>query len=232
MIDLDHLFDVDRIARDEALGVFVIGSRAHGTAGPAADHDLVVVTRPHRRRWRGMTWLVREGWVPPDPPRYRGARRDFLGDAAHQVWLFDAPTFLAMRDAHVPLALECLSSPPPQVWLARADLAAGFAVDRARLRRAYEWVAARHLERAERASLALAPGEDPTAARKLAVHALRTLMYGVQLAERGAIVDHGAAATLRRELLADPAAPWSEVAARVRPVHAELAARLARACGA
>lgn len=230
MIDLDHLFERDGLSRADTLGVYLIGSRAHGTAGPASDHDLIVVARPHRRRWRGMTWLVREGWVPPDPPRDRGARRDFIGDQEHQIWLFDAPTFTALRDAHVPLALECLDLPPAQVWLGRHDLRAGFTLDRDRLQRAFTWVADRHVERSRRAHEALSPADDPTPARKLLVHALRILKYGIQLAERGAIVDYGAANALRRAILSDPAPDWSALFARVQPTHDELRAALARAC--
>lgn len=229
MIDLDHLYDVDGLAREHTRNVYLIGSRAHGTAAADADFDLVVVMAPHRRRWRGMHWLARDGWVPPDRPRYATARRDFLGRPDHQVWIFDTPTFLALRDAHVLLALECLHLPPANVWRADDDLRAGFELDPDRLAPSIRWIAERHWTKGARALATLAPGDDPRPARKLLVHALRALRFGAQLAEHGAIVDLGAANELRRLVLADPADAWPALESRVRPYYDDSLAAFAAA---
>lgn len=227
-MDLEHVFAVDGLSREDTLNVYVIGSRAHGTAHAGSDHDLVAVTRPHRRRWRGMQWLVRDGWIAPG--RYRGARRDFIGHVDRQIWVFELSTFLRMRDAHGLLALECLSLPPAQVWLAREDLGAGFAVDRGVLGPAIRYVAERHWDKGRRALEGLAAGEDPTAGRKFLLHGMRALMFGAQLAERGSIVDFGAANELRGALLGEPAGSWMALAGRFEPVYAGLMDAFVRAC--
>jgi hypothetical protein len=228
--DLEALIAVDGLSREDLLNVYVIGSRAHGTAHAGSDHDIVAVMRPHRRRWRGMQWLVRDGWAAPDARRYRGARRDFIGRDDRQIWVFDAPTFIKMRDAHVLLALECLWLPAEQVWLRREELGAGFVVDRGALAPAITYVAERHWDKGRRALSELADGEDPTAGRKFLVHAMRALMFGAQLAGRGRIVDYGAANGLRRELLAAPACAWEALARRFEPTFAGLAEAFTRAC--
>ena len=231
MIDLEHLFARDGLAREHTVNVYLIGSRAHGTAREGADYDVVVVMAPHRRRWRGMQWMIRDGWVMPDRARYAAARRDFVGCADHQVWIFDTPTFLAMRDAHVLLALECRSLPAANVWLAREDLRAGFVVDRAILGPSIRWTAERHWEKGARALASLPAGDDPRPARKFLVHAVRALRFGAQLAESGAIVDFGAANEARGRILEDPAVDWHALAGRVGPLYDASLAAFARACG-
>lgn len=236
-MDLDTLHA--RFGLDPALtrNVYLVGSRAQGCAREASDHDLFVVMDDDGRKWFGMEWLHREGWVPRDPARYRGARRAFIGEDDVQLWIFQPRTFAAMLGGHALCALECLFVPPPCRWKHTLELRGELTLELATLRRAVEFSARAHREKSARLFTTQAPRgrrrapvpPDPAQARKLYAHALRFLEYGRQLARHGALVELAANNTLRADVVACDGG-WDELDARFGPIFEERLAAFHRAC--
>ena len=236
-MDLNALHARFRLDPARTRNVYLVGSHAHGCARETSDHDIFVVMEDDGRKWFGMQWMYREGWVAREPARYRGARRAFIGKPDVQLWIFQPATFSAMLAGHALCAIECLFVPPACVWKQTLDLRADFELELAALQRSVETAARIHREKAERLFTTQPPKgrrrkplpPDPAQARKQLAHALRFLEYGRQLAQHGALTDLGASNTIRAEVVGCSGG-WAELERRFTSVYKERLAAFRKAC--
>lgn len=202
MVDLSTLLDQAKLDSERVRAVYLYGSHAYGNAHSGSDQDFLVVTEDDGRKWRTMRWLHRDGWLEPEKGRYRGARRDFIGRKAWQIWMYTPDTFQMLIDAHAMKALECLWLPEPCRW--KETRSFSFALDLTQLRRQVRFTAARHREKGLRMLDRPKRDETPYMAKKQLHHALRFWIFGAQLAQHARIVDYTAANPLRTALMDAP----------------------------
>ncbi len=136
-----------------------VGSRVYGTAGPGSDYDFLVVLHD------------------------RAARHDLLWGPGTNLVVHGAESHASALANQSIFALEAHFAPPAHQLKAAAPPFA-YVRDRNKLRAA----AAERAESDWRKAEKVFP-DDPLAARKRAVHALRVLAFAAQIARAGRIED-------------------------------------------
>jgi hypothetical protein len=136
-----------------------VGSRVYGTAGPGSDHDFLVVLRDPAAR-NDLLWGPGMNLVVHGADGYASAL---------------AEQSIFALEAHFAPRMHQLKAPAPPFAYVR---------DRKKLRAAASERAESDWRKAEKVF-----AEDPVAARKRAVHALRVLAFATQIARGGRIDD-------------------------------------------
>ncbi|WP_437731899.1 hypothetical protein [Sorangium sp. So ce1335] len=181
----------------EVHSVFRTGSRVYGTATAASDEDFVAV-------------LAR-----------RDARQDLAFAPGVNVVVHGLDTFRSALADHSVFALECLFL-PPEHRLKEPRPPFPFKLDRKKLAAS---AASRSASDFKKAGARF--DEQPEASKKKLFHALRVPLFAVQIAETGAIHDHGAATPIWREIAADERLDWEAYREAYGPLRERLCDRLA-----
>lgn len=198
---LERLYGVLGIAPGEVLNVYLVGSRLFGVNKPSADYDLKVVIRDDSS-YAGSADVQ------------RGDGRGFEVDAH----VYPLRTFLAQVEDQDPQVLTCLFLPragfgAEEEWVWKETVPIEYFPRLTKLYRSVyheadtNWSKAFRLwRRRDRLASALAAGQgadalftgrvdddDPALlhyrAKKCIVHAIRFALFGLQLAQHGAIID-------------------------------------------
>ncbi|NOU30312.1 MAG: nucleotidyltransferase domain-containing protein [Polyangiaceae bacterium] len=173
-----------------------VGSRVYGTAGPGSDHDFLVVLR--------------------DP----AARKDLLWGPGMNLVVHGAESYASALASQSIFALEAHFAPAVHQLKAPAPTFA-YVRDRKKLRAAASERAESDWRKAEKGF-----ADDPTAARKRAVHALRVLAFATQIA-RGGRIDDFTVARGFAEIVAS-CTDWPAIEGVFVPLRDGLLAELAR----
>ncbi|KAH3760115.1 hypothetical protein Pelo_8058 [Pelomyxa schiedti] len=193
--------------------VYSFGSRVYSpNPSPDADFDFVVIgyDAPYAKMQDNLQWLLSRGWIPPLQNLIQGQNHKFLMTTALQgppcdFFVFSPETFNALLLAWVPFAVEIASQPSTSIWKGSPPPSLP-QVDPSVVVPSFLF-SANYLQEKSRFLLELgyAGGAHATKqiylGKKKLVHAVRTLMFGLQVLEHGKIVDFTVAQPLYEQVM-------------------------------
>lgn len=176
----------------EPINIYIYGSRVYGCNAMDADCDVVVVTP------------------------------NTTTDAAAKHWntdftIYSVKDFQQMINAHDITALECLFAPDNKIL--KRDMDFKFVLDLSKLRKSLSAKASNSFVKAKKK---FDVEHEVYIAKKSLFHSLRILMFGIQIAEYGRIVDYGAANKIWREIMDNTATDWATYKKQYKPIYNNL----------
>jgi len=188
---------------EQALVVYLVGSRAWGTATERSDFDFVIVMDENYYTPQGAVQLQRPG----------------IDAAVYNVIAFEKGL-----DEHNCFLLACLSLPPENVWLQKRTFETN--ISPYKLRTAVSAEASRTWCKAKKKNL---EENNPALSKKDVIHCLRELKFGIQLAKYGHIRNFGTANKYVHEMASDTSVDWNEYGKKWQVTYNKLSSKLKKA---
>lgn len=182
------------------LNLYQLGSRVYGTANEQSDWDFMAI----------VTHTV---FLPDDGEHYLWECYD---DGEINVALYDAHYFGLMVREHRMEAIECVCLPRQYVWLEKKQFVLELDLDV--LRPMVSWITRLRMSMAQKRMTL-----EPYKAKKCIFHAIRYIVFALQVVEHGKVVDYSAANHYLKEIMDHPSSEWEGLkAAFQKPVFFKL----------
>lgn len=192
---LNEQFERRVIKNDDFLCVYPYGSRVYG-CNLDGDEDLVIIMDTEEKR--------HEIQYP-------------LGD--RDMSFYTKTTFQEMLVNHDIIALECFFL--PQNVKQKEITSFDFELDLEKLRHSVSHVSSNSFVKAKK-KLTIEKDFSPYIGRKSLFHSLRILMFGIQIAKFGKIIDYSEANYLWDEIINNQSEEWEDYKIKYQPVYNQL----------
>lgn len=191
----DEMFERGVIKSDDFLCVYPYGSKIYG-CNLDGDEDLVIIMNTEDKKHE---------------TQYSLGYRDMSFYAKN--------TFQEMLSNHDIVALECffLSQDLKQKEIATFN----FELDLEKLRHSVSHVSSNSFVKAKK-KLTVEKDFNPYIGRKSLFHSLRILMFGIQIAKFGKIIDYSEANYLWDEIINNPSEKWEDYKIKYQPMYNQL----------
>jgi len=183
---------------NKILNIYLRGSHVYGTDDEQSDIDYLFVLEHHKEK---------------EPQIFA----DQYGVSAHP-----AECFQSLVDQHRPSALECIFL-PEKFKIETKEF--NFSLDLAKLRRSFSAKASNSWVKAKKK---IDLHSEYRKGRKSLFHSLRLLLFGIQIAQHGRIVDYGQANVYWRTIQRQGFEEWKFYAAYWQQIYNQLKSRFKR----
>lgn len=181
--------------------MYPYGSKVYGTALEDSDKDMITV----------LTKMYEKHQIIDNPP--------------YSFIIHDTESFQRGLWAHEPYALECYFLPTDQKL--KHSHTWDFKLDKRVLREAISQKASHSWVKAKKK---LDVENDIKRGKKSLFHSLRILTFGIQIADKGSIVDYGAANDYWWEIWTNPGTKWDDFLKTYRPIYNGLCTQFRERC--
>jgi len=176
------------------MNLYPYGSRVYGTDNEKSDYDFIAVYN-----------RVED-------------KNEFKGELIH-VTAYSVAEFLKQIKQHEISVLECWSLPDNQVPINNIDFK--FELNLPALRRSISAQASHCFVKAKK-KLTIEKDLDIYVGKKSLFHSFRTILFGIQIAEQGKIVDFSAANAFYDAIVLSPRCDWEYLKATWKPEYNKL----------
>lgn len=177
---------------EPVIKLYPYGSRVYGTFNPLSDIDAIAVVESDEE--------------------FKYSVNKELGD----VTVYSKPLFLkVLHEQHHISLLECIYLEDDEEWK-------DFELDLSKLRRAVSSVASNSFVKCKKKMRKNSKDFAPYIGKKSIFHSLRILMFGIQIAKHGRIIDYTEANYLYDEIMEMDSVKWGDYKERYQPLFNEL----------
>jgi len=185
------------------LNIYMYGSKVYGTDNESSDDDYIVI-------------------VEGDKGESNELRTEGI-----DISIYDEKKFKELLEEHEISAIECISLNDEKIILERRKF--DFILDKNKLRQSISTKASNSWVKAKKKIL-VKEDYQPYIAKKSLFHSLKIILYGIQIAENGKIVDFTVANKMYHDILDLNMDDWESVQKRYQPIYNELKSTFKKVC--
>lgn len=179
---------------EQILNIYLYGSRVYGCNSETSDYDYTVIIKGENY-WNQI-----------------------IHDDIN-ITFYSPDIFQRMIDEHNCSALECLWL--KEEYIIKEEIKFKFDLDLHTLREAFSKKASNSYVKCKK-KLIVEEDFNPYIGKKSLFHALRIIIFGIQIAKNDKIIDYGEANPYLKEILDNPSEKWEDYQIKYQPIYNNL----------